>query len=260
MTVAGVLANDTDIDDGDTLTVAAVNGVADSVGQSVELESGALVTLNADGSMTFDPNGQFGDLAEPAVVSFDYTVTDSHGLTADASVTVTISAPSGVVNENAPPVNNLPGDQATDNATPVVFDEANGNAISVSDPDAGNAMVEVTIHVDSGLLTLANGFESDRHKLLGSIDQINTLLNGLVYTPSSGFEGTSMLTIVSDDLGNTGVGGSRADIDSLLIAVAAAASSSGDGPTEATVGEGIDAIVDSEDDLNDLFDPCHFLA
>lgn len=260
LTVAGVLANDSDVDNGDTLTVSAVEGVAESVGQSIELESGALVTLNADGSMTFDPNGKFGDLAEPAVVSFDYTVSDSQGLTSEGSVTVTISAPSGVVNENAPPVNNLPGNQATDHATPIVFAEANGNAISVSDPDAGNGMVEVTVRVDSGLLTLANGFESDRHKLLGSIGQINTLLNGLVYTPSSGFEGNATLTIVSDDLGNTGVGGSRADIDSLLIAVAAAASSSGEGSTEATGGEGIDAIVDSEDDLNDLFDPCHFLA
>lgn len=260
LTVAGVLANDTDVDNGDTLTVSAIDGIAENVGQSVELESGALVTLNSDGSMTFDPNGQFGDLAEPAIISFDYSVTDSQGLTSDASVTVTIVAPSGVVNENAPPSNNLPSDQSTDNATPIVFDEANGNAISVSDPDAGNAMVEVTVSVDNGLLTLANGFENDRHKLLGSIDQVNALLNGLVYTPSSEFEGTATLTIVTDDLGNTGVGGARADLDSLLIAVAAAASSSTEGNTDIASSEGIDAIVDSEDDLNDLFDPCHFLA
>ncbi|WP_158545229.1 Ig-like domain-containing protein [Bremerella cremea] len=261
LTVSGVLANDTDIDNGDTLTVTAVNGAAENVGQSITLESGAVLTLNADGSMTFDPSGQFGDLAEPATVSFSYTVADSHGLTSEANVTVTVSAPSGIANQNAAPINSVPGEQSTDNATPLVFDEANGNAISVSDGDAADAMVEVTVSVDNGLLTLANGFESFRHKLLGSIDQINSLLNGLVYTPSAGFEGTATLTLVTDDLGNSGLGGAKADADSVLIAVAAAAATNGvEGAVEAPAAEGesIDSIVGSEDDLDDLFQPCHF--
>ncbi|PQO37940.1 hypothetical protein C5Y98_07550 [Blastopirellula marina] len=261
LTLDGVLANDTDVDNGDTKTITAVNGVAEDVGQSIVLESGAVLTLNADGSMTFDPNGQFEDLAEPATVSFSYTMADSHGLTSEANVVVTISAPSGVANENAAPINTVPGQQATDNATPIVFDEGNGNAISVSDPDAADAMVEVTVSVDNGLLTLANGFESFRHKLLGSIDQINSLLNGLVYTPSAGFEGTATLTLVTDDLGNSGFGGAKADADSVLIAVAAAAATGGvEGSADvpATEGDSIDSIVGSEDELDDLFNPCHF--
>ncbi|WP_158262484.1 MULTISPECIES: beta strand repeat-containing protein [Pirellulaceae] len=261
LTVTGVLANDTDVDNGDTMTITAVNGVAEDVGQTVELTSGALLTLNADGGMTFDPNGQFEDLAEPANVSFSYTIADSHGLTSEATVVVTVSAPSGVANENAAPINSVPGEQATDNDTPLVFDAAGGNAITVSDMDAGDAMVEVTVSVDNGVLTLANGFESFRHKLLGSIDQINSLLNGLVYTPTAGFEGTATLTVVTDDLGNTGFGGAKADADSVLIAVAAAAATGGvEGSADAPASEGdsVDSIVGSDDDLDDLFNPCHF--
>jgi len=253
LTVSGVLMNDSDVDNGDTMSVSAVNGEAANVGQPVALDGGGMLTLNADGSMTFDPNGEFEDLVEPATVEFGYTVSDALGLTADATVTITVSAPSGVENENAAPINSVPGEQSTDSATPIVFDEANGNAISVSDPDAADAMVEVTVSVDSGLLTLSNGFESESHKLLGSIDQINSLLTGLVYTPDSAFEGTATLTIVTDDLGNTGFGGAKADADSILIAVSAAAVSGVEGEPE---GEGIDVIAENEDEVDDLFNPC----
>ncbi|MFN3152190.1 Ig-like domain-containing protein [Bremerella sp.] len=253
LTVAGVLMNDNDVDNGDTMTVSAVNGEAANVGTPVALDGGGMLTLNADGSMTFDPNGEFEGLTEPATVQFGYTVSDALGLTADATVTITVSAPSGVENENAAPINSVPGEQATDSATPIVFDEANGNAISVSDPDAADAMVQVTISVDSGVLTLSNGFESDRHKLLGSIDQINSLLTGLVYTPDSAFEGNATLTIVTDDLGNTGFGGAKADADSILIAVSAAALTGVEGQPE---GEGIDVIAEDEEEVDDLFNPC----
>ncbi|MHC2070953.1 Ig-like domain-containing protein [Bremerella sp. T1] len=253
LAVSGVITNDSDVDNGDTMTVSAVNGDAANVGQSIALDGGGLLTLNADGSMTFDPNGEFEGLTEPATVEFGYTVSDALGLTSDATVTITVSAPSGVENENAAPINSVPGEQSTDSATPIVFDDANGNAISVSDPDAADSMVEVTITVDSGLLTLSNGFESNRHKLLGSIDQINSLLTGLVYTPDSAFEGTATLTIVTDDLGNTGFGGAKADADSILIAVSAAAVSGVDGEPE---GEGIDVIAEDDEEIDDLFNPC----
>ena len=45
----GVLANDTDVE-GDSLTVVRVNGLAANVGTPVTLASGAIVTLNSDGS------------------------------------------------------------------------------------------------------------------------------------------------------------------------------------------------------------------
>ncbi|MGF1523107.1 MAG: beta strand repeat-containing protein [Leptolyngbyaceae cyanobacterium] len=85
-----VLTNDNDAD-GDALTVTAVNGMAISVGMEVELASGALLTLNADGSFNYAPNGQFEFLGvgETAIDSFDYTISDGQGSsTATATVTV----------------------------------------------------------------------------------------------------------------------------------------------------------------------------
>jgi len=89
----GVLTNDTDVDSGDTKTVSAVNGSAGDVGIQVTLASGALLTLNADGSYAYDPNGQFNALngEETATDEFDYTMQDSQGATSTATVTITIN-------------------------------------------------------------------------------------------------------------------------------------------------------------------------
>ncbi|MEQ6204688.1 Ig-like domain-containing protein [Sulfitobacter sp. HNIBRBA2951] len=46
-------------DVGTNLQVGSVNGIAASVGQQITLASGALLTVNADGSFDYDPNGAF---------------------------------------------------------------------------------------------------------------------------------------------------------------------------------------------------------
>ena len=74
--------------------VAAVNGSAADVGRTVTLASGALLTLNADGTFRYDPNGAFDALAAAGtggsnmrkVDSFAYTL--AGGDTATARVTV----------------------------------------------------------------------------------------------------------------------------------------------------------------------------
>jgi VCBS repeat-containing protein len=87
-----VLTNDTDADN-DTLTVSAVNGVAANVGTAVTLASGALVTVNADGTYTYNPNGQFETLntGESATDSFQYTVSDGKGGSSTATTNLTIN-------------------------------------------------------------------------------------------------------------------------------------------------------------------------
>ena len=53
-----MLDNDDDAD-GDTLTVTKVDGGAANVGTQIALASGALLTVNADGTFAYDPNGAF---------------------------------------------------------------------------------------------------------------------------------------------------------------------------------------------------------
>lgn len=89
-----VLDNDVDLD-GDVLTVTDVEG--GTVGQPFEVFSSegysAMVTLNADGSMTVVPGPEFIQLTngETTTISFDYTITDADGLTSTATVTVEVN-------------------------------------------------------------------------------------------------------------------------------------------------------------------------
>ncbi|MEM6549647.1 MAG: Ig-like domain-containing protein [Pseudomonadota bacterium] len=87
-----VLANDSD-PDGDDLSVTAVNGEAADVGETVELASGALLTLGSDGAFDYDPNGVFDGLGdgEAETDSFVYEVSDGEGGTATATATVTVN-------------------------------------------------------------------------------------------------------------------------------------------------------------------------
>ena len=87
-----MLTNDTDVE-GDSLTVVRVNGLAANVGTPVTLASGAIVTLNSDGSFTYDPNGSFEDLdtGETDTDSFTYRASDGDLESNAATVTITIN-------------------------------------------------------------------------------------------------------------------------------------------------------------------------
>lgn len=97
-TVSGnVLDNDSDIDRLDSISVSAVNGDAGAVGTEITLDSGALVTLNADGTYSYDPNGAFDHLntGDNATDSFSYSVSDGNGGTATTTVEITIDGIGG---------------------------------------------------------------------------------------------------------------------------------------------------------------------
>jgi len=91
-----VFDNDSD-DDGPALAVEEVNGQAADVGVEITLASGALLTLNADGTYTYDPNGMFdhvpapGSGGTPVTDSFTYTLVGG-GV---ATVTITIIGADG---------------------------------------------------------------------------------------------------------------------------------------------------------------------
>ena len=94
MTVnAGLLVNDKDTDTTDKLTITQIAGFnADlstptiyNPGQAAIGARGGTFTIEADGSWTFDPTGLAGETTSVA-----YTVTDPHGLTSTATLTVTV--------------------------------------------------------------------------------------------------------------------------------------------------------------------------
>jgi hypothetical protein len=84
----GLLMNDTD-PDADNLIVNEVNGNPSNVGQAISLESGAILTVNSDGSFTYIPAAGF-----IGPDSFTYTASDGvNQVTANVTINVTNEAP-----------------------------------------------------------------------------------------------------------------------------------------------------------------------
>ena len=77
---------------GDVLSITEVEGNVANVGNQITLTSGALLTVNSNGSYSYDPNGQFENLAsgDSTTDSFVYTVSDGTN-TDSAMVTITIN-------------------------------------------------------------------------------------------------------------------------------------------------------------------------
>ena len=82
------VGNDTDPDGSGTIQVIQIRGVDRTPGQSIGLASGAVVTLEANGTLTYDPSGRFNHLraGDTATDSFTYTINGG----SQATVTVTI--------------------------------------------------------------------------------------------------------------------------------------------------------------------------
>ncbi|AFZ49127.1 beta strand repeat-containing protein [Dactylococcopsis salina] len=145
----GVLANDTDPDEGDTLSISAVNGDAANVGTEFELASGALLTVNVDGSYIFNPNSAFENLndGETGEDIFTYTVSDGNGGTDTAEVTITINGITDNVNDDNVPPNFVDTQVTVDENTTAV-------ALEVEDPDGDNVTLSLAGGADQGLFTV----------------------------------------------------------------------------------------------------------
>lgn len=80
--------------DGDVVSITSIS-VGDQtagVGESIALDSGGIVTLNADGTASFGPNGAYDDLLirDSAMDQFQFTAADEKGTTATATADIKI--------------------------------------------------------------------------------------------------------------------------------------------------------------------------
>ncbi|MEM9216665.1 MAG: leishmanolysin-related zinc metalloendopeptidase [Cyanobacteria bacterium P01_F01_bin.150] len=88
-----VLANDID-DDGDPLRITQINGRAIATNSSITLGSGAVLTVNRDGTLDYDASSLLTNSSEPKITdSFSYAVSDGNGGTDTASVNLTVVQP-----------------------------------------------------------------------------------------------------------------------------------------------------------------------
>src|SRR5262249_33228991 len=115
---------------------------------------------------------------------------------------------------NDAPVNSVPAAQTMSEDGTLTFSIATGNAISISDGDAGSSSVQVTLAVTNGVLNLAgttgltvSGNGTGTVVVTGSLANINTALNGLTFQANANYNGAANLTVTTNDQGNTGSGG-----------------------------------------------------
>ena len=181
----GVLDNDSD-PDGDSLTVGAVNGSTADVGSPVGGDNGGTITLNPDGSYTFDPGSDFQDLAEGETreTSITYTVDDGEGGTEEATLTITVTG------ANDGPTSVPIGDQSNSDADSNVEVDVSG---SFSDVDSGTDFTYIAEGLPPGL-----HIDPDTGIISGTVD--NSASQGgpahdgvynVTITAEDGFESTS---------------------------------------------------------------------
>lgn len=169
-TTASFLDNDSDIDSNDTFTFASLD-TSNTLGT---------VTLNADNTLTYNPNHAFAFLSqgETATDSFIYTLDDGNGGIDTATVTVTING-----SNDAPSLDtiNKTGEEdttisftATDFTT--VFNDAEGDSLSqiniLSLPANGVLRLNDTAITPGETIAAAN-------------------LDNLSFTPDANFNGTT---------------------------------------------------------------------
>ena len=173
-----------------------------------------------DGLVSFTHDG-----SETLAAGFNISVEDGNE---DVSAPVAQPFSFTVTPVNDAPANTVPAGQSVNEDQTLVFNTANGNAISIADVDAGSNNVQVTLSVASGTLTLgslaglsvaggANG--SSTVTVQGTLAAINAGLQGLTYQGNLNFNGGDSLSITTSDLGNTGLGGAQSDSDSVAITV-----------------------------------------
>jgi hypothetical protein len=130
---------------------------------------------------------------------------------------------------NDAPFNAVPTAQTVNEDSPLVFSSAGGNVISVSDVDLNGGMLGVRLVATNGTLTLssitgltfANGDgDSDTSMVFaGTIADVNAALDGLTFDPTTDYNGSATVRIVSRDMGSSGSGGEQIDDDTINITV-----------------------------------------
>ncbi len=185
----GVLANDTDIDTTDTLTVIAYDDPS---------KLGAEITMNADGSYAYDPSGFPGFQAlavgEWILDTVNYTISDGNGETDNATVTVNVTG----VNDDP----SAEDDFKTTDEDSVLVVELPGVLINDTDVDTTDILTVIGFEAVSkmGAMVMVNaegnfGYDPTTSTTLQALGVGEWMLDTFNYTISDGHGGTDNATV-----------------------------------------------------------------
>jgi hypothetical protein len=129
---------------------------------------------------------------------------------------------------NDAPIVNVPGPLIASEDTPKAITGISITDKDVSETNAPNNVVSISLTVLHGSLHLTNaglgnitGNDSNNVLITGNLFGVNTILETLLYTPTNNYNGPDTLTIVGNDLGHTGATGPLSDTKTMDINVQA---------------------------------------
>ena len=199
--------------------------VGDGAADGTMTFTGSVSSINAAlAGLSYTPTGNYNGADTLTMLTSDLGNTGSGGaLTGTATVPISVNA------VNDAPVNSRPPAQATNEDTALIFSSGNGNLITIADIDAGSGNLQVTVSVAHGSLNLSgvaglfftsgDGVADATMTFTGTLSNINAALAGLSYAPDANYHGADTLTLVTSDLGNTGLGGALSDTNAVAITV-----------------------------------------
>ena len=215
-----------------------VAGWATNMSKGPANEAGQTLTFN----VTTDNDALFQVLPAIDPATGDLSFTPAENANGDATVTVTLSDDGGTANGgvdtspaqtfqisvtaiNDAPTIQSPGNQTIAEDGQFVFTA--GNAITVSDVDAGSASLSVSIAATStvtlgatgGLTVTAGSDGSDAISFSGTLASVNAALDGLIYKPSTNQTTGAQMTIEVSDNGSTGLGGAKTATATVAFSV-----------------------------------------
>ncbi len=213
-----------------TVTASDIDLPAQTLTYSiVNTGDGALFAINGAGVLTFIAAPDYenpGDLGGDNV--YDVTVQVSDGITTDTQViSVTVTNGNETPTATITPTSYSVNEQATLTL--------HGTGLSIADSDAGSGTVSVTLSVGEGTLNVTAGSSgvsisnsgTSNVTLTGTVAQINDLLAGNLSATVTYIDNTdtpsasTTLTLLVNDLGNTGAGGPLTASDTATINITA---------------------------------------
>ncbi|KEF40833.1 MAG: hypothetical protein ER33_14890, partial [Cyanobium sp. CACIAM 14] len=180
------------------------------LGTPTTISGVGVLTISANGNYAFTPAANYNG----SVPQITYTVSDGLGPSVSSTLSFTVTS------VNDAPVNTVPGPQAVNEDTPLLFSGA--RTISVSDVDGNLATTRLSVSSGTLSVSLAGGAlisaganNSSSLTLSGSQAQINAALASLSYQGNLNFNGSDTLTVVSTD----SAGVPLSDTDTVAITV-----------------------------------------
>ncbi len=194
--------------------------------------TGTIANLNAAlNGVLFTPANNSVSTATLQIVTDDLGNTGSSGpVSTTSSVAIHIGAP-------ANPANNvIPGAQTTTLNTPLIFMPANANAISI-----GSSWQDVQLTATHGKLTLSGtnglsfssgtGTGDASMEFSGSQSAMNQALNGLIFTPATGYTGSAQIQVTTIIPPILGLLFGSSQTSNIAVTIAAAPAPANQAPT-----------------------------